>query len=299
MTNVVFSHFQASRVCGRLCIFASLVPFRQTLPNVTHSMKKVAQKLFGDYGVFLLRKWKHALSGTGREDDRKRQAFYSRFVRRGELCFDVGANMGNRIGPLLKLGARVVAIEPQEQCLQQLRFRFGDRIRLVSMGLGAEEGTRTFYLANDPTLSSFSEEWIGEVKKERFQDFRWDRPVAMRLTTLDRLIGEHGLPAFIKIDVEGYENEVLKGLTQPVRMISFEYTVPELTARVTECLELIERHHPGARCNYSIGESMEFAMNRWLDIPAMKEVVSGEEFIRSGFGDVYVGQEPGVETKSA
>jgi FkbM family methyltransferase len=257
-------------------------------------MKDLLQKLFGDYGIFLLRKWKHALSGHGREEARRRQAFYAQFVRRGEVCFDVGANMGNRIGPLLKLGARVVAVEPQEQCLQQLRFRFGNRIRLVPMGLGAEEGMRMFRLANDPTLSSFSEEWITEVKKERFSAFTWDRPVPVRMTTLDRLIAEHGLPSFIKIDVEGYETEVLKGLSQPVKMISFEYTVPEQTARVTECLELIGKHHPGARCNYSVGESMEFALAQWLDIPAMKEVVSGEAFIRTGFGDVYVGQEPGA-----
>jgi len=85
----------------------------------------------------------------------QRVAFYSSFIRRGDLCFDVGANMGNRISPLLQIGARVVAVEPQEQCLKILRYKSGKRIEMVPQGIDAVEGRKTFHISNASTISSF------------------------------------------------------------------------------------------------------------------------------------------------
>ena len=83
------------------------------------------------------------------------------------------------------------------------------------------------------------------------------------MTTLDKLIEKYGEPVFIKIDVEGFELEVLKGLTRPVKLLSYEYTVPEQIDRVIECMEQIQKVNPKIECNYSIGESMDFALEEW------------------------------------
>lgn len=82
----------------------------------------------------------------------------------------------------------------------------------------------------------------------------------------------------------------MKGLTKPIKMISFEYTVPEQINKVKECIEQIEKIYANFECNYSIGESMVFALQEWHPVEKMKKHVITNEFINidGGFGDVYV-----------
>ena len=73
---------------------------------------------------------------------RKRLEFYAGFVHRGDLCFDIGANLGNRVEVLLALGATVAAIEPQPVCLAvlQRKFRRAPGFVLVPKAVGAKPG---------------------------------------------------------------------------------------------------------------------------------------------------------------
>jgi FkbM family methyltransferase len=218
--------------------------------------------------------------------------FYSSFLKKDDLCFDVGANVGNRIEPLLKVGARVVAIEPQESCITQLKDKFGDKIKLVTSGLGEKEGVMDFYICDASTISSFSKDWIDAVKIGRFKNNEWNKIIKTPITTLDNLIKEYGKPDFIKIDVEGFELEVLKGLHSSIRLISFEYTVPEQVTKAISCIELINGLKGDIECNYSIGESMEFALDKWISYEEMIKHIQTEEFIKTDFGDIYVRNEP-------
>jgi FkbM family methyltransferase len=217
-----------------------------------------------------------------------RKSFYSSFINQNDLCFDVGANVGNRIVPLLEIGAKIVAVEPQESCYKILKLKFGNKIEIVTKGLGKTEGIENFHISNASTISSFSDEWINSVKNDRFKEYNWEKVVQVEMTTLDKLIEQYGLPKFIKIDVEGYELDVLKGLTKPVKLISFEYTVPEQINKVNECIDQIEKNDRNIECNYSIGESMVFALEDWLSVENMKKHINTKEFIDTGFGDVYV-----------
>jgi len=218
----------------------------------------------------------------------KRRKLFSHYIKPGDLCFDVGANIGNRVEPLLNIGARVVAIEPQKSCYDILAKRFGDKITLVTKGLSNEEGIKKFFISDESTISSFSEEWINAVKNDRFKDASWNKVVEIEMTTLDKLISEFGVPAFIKIDVEGYEVEVLKGLHNAINLISFEYTVPEQMMKVIDCINYIQTTNENIECNYSVGESMELATQNWLDADKMKTYILSEAFIETRFGDVYV-----------
>lgn len=253
-------------------------------------MKELLKKIVGDRLVYKINQWRNNNATPSEkeiEDFRKRSTFYASFVQKGTLCFDVGANIGNRVGPLLSVGAKVVAVEPQENCYKVLRNKYGSKIEIVTKGLGSEPGIKDFYISNAHTISSFSEEFVEAVKDGRFKEYNWNKTVKIELTTLDVLVEKYGTPSFIKIDVEGYELEVLKGLSSPIDMISFEYMVPEQTTKVVDCIEQIEKNNPTVECNYCVGESMEFALESWLSADKMKDYVLSPEFIGSEFGDVY------------
>jgi FkbM family methyltransferase len=255
-------------------------------------MKKKLKSIFGHNIMNLLRRIKYTffphLSEESKEIIAIRQKFYNSFIKTNELIFDIGANIGNRTRPLLNIGAEVVAVEPQKIFQIILKRKFGNKIKIVPMGLGEIEEIKDFFISDAHTLSSFSKEWIESVKEGRFKDCTWAKPIKIKITTLDKLIEKYGLPKFIKIDVEGYELEVLKGLTCAVDMISFEYTVPEQIQRAIDCISQIEKYNSEIECNFSKGESMEFALNNWVKPTDLKNYISTREFISTSFGDIYV-----------
>lgn len=260
-------------------------------------MKKVVHTLFGYHFAFQLAEWRmrwfpnklqREIKRNEAESFHKRKLFYNSFIKKNDLCFDVGANIGNRVSSLLAIGSKVVAVEPQKNCYRFLQYKFGNKIKIVTKGLGEGEGVKDFHISDYSAISSFSDEWISSVKNGRFKGNSWNKTEKVEMTTLDHLIAEYGEPAFIKIDVEGYELEVLRGLTKPINMISFEYTVPEQTNKGIDCIKQIEKNNSNIECNYSVGESMELASDQWLSAEKMKEFFYSKEFCDTGFGDVYV-----------
>src|SRR5207253_1750567 len=106
--------------------------------------------------------------------------------------------------------------------------------------------------SNESVLSSFSTEFISSTKKTRFAEFMWEKSEKVKMVTLDRLIEMYEIPDFIKIDVEGYELEVIRGLNQKVKSLSFEYTVPELEHNLAPICHKLDSLGP-CKFNYSIG----------------------------------------------
>jgi FkbM family methyltransferase len=161
---------------------------------------------------------------------------YRQFVRTGDLVFDVGANRGDKTAVFLALGARVVAIEPDVRTAAELQTRFAgnSRVVIVEAGLGAASGQIAFHPSPHPTRSTFA------VDRMRHLDdgVEFGPGTVVALTTLDALIGAHGLPRFCKIDVEGYEPEVLRGLSQPLPAMSFEFH-GELLDDARHCIDKV------------------------------------------------------------
>lgn len=209
--------------------------------------------------------------------------FYRRFVPAGGLAFDVGAHTGNRLQAFLDLGARVVAVEPQPELAARLARRHGTdaRVHLVEGALGRAPGRATLLGSpRTPTVATLSGDFVARAgAAPSFEGVRWQAGPEVVVTTLDTLIAAHGRPDFVKIDVEGFELEVLLGLSQPLPALSFEF-LPVVRDVAVACIDRLEQLAGPGRYRYaaSLGERLRLlrpegepadAMRAWLQaLPA-------------------------------
>jgi len=218
-----------------------------------------------------------------------RTAFYSQFLKPGQISFDVGANMGNRTEAFLEIGCKVIAVEPQQECVEHLQSIFGENPNLVivNKALDKEPGQKEIYISDAHTLSSMSKEWIECVKSEDgpFKDFNWDTKVIVETETLDALISQYGKPAFCKIDVEGFEYNVLQGLSQQIDALSFEFSMGVVDSTI-KCIEYLAELGPTV-FNYSLGESLHMELPGYVDKSSIINILKNHPGGKSTGGDIY------------
>lgn len=148
------------------------------------------------------------------------QAFYQNLISKNDLCFDIGANLGQTTEVLAKSGAIVVSVEPNPLCLTVLsRHAAIPNIKVINKAVGSSKGITELRINGTDPAASIREDWPYIQCRDS---------VLVELTTLDALIQEHGRPKLLKVDVEGYEVEVFNGLSQPIELIYFEIHGQEL-----------------------------------------------------------------------
>lgn len=248
------------------------------------TIASVAKNVSIAVGAYRLARWLRRLS---RAD--LRAAFledvdlYRSLLPLGALCFDVGAQTGEKSEALLAAGGRVVAFEPNPVVLRELRARCGHHRHwvLVAAALGSRASIATLYAHASSGQSSLHQAWQGDVIGT------YQVPVE----TLDSAIERFGRPAYCKIDVEGWELEVLKGLTQPVPLISFEFHLDEPgISRTRLCLQrLLDLQ--ATHANLTPAERSSLHFDKWIPLDEFVDWFPGDlkgSLPGHPYGDIFV-----------
>jgi FkbM family methyltransferase len=203
--------------------------------------------------------------------------------RKGDLIFDIGANQGDKTDVFLRLGARVVAVEPDDGSQEILRRRFV-RYRLKGLplsivGKAVSDGRRSERMwieTPGSARNTLSPKWVGALTSdesrfgERVVFGQWKD---VQTISMQDLFSSYGLPFFVKIDVEGHELKVLQGMARPVRYLSFEVNLPEFRPEGIECVRVLRELGGGGRFNYTADCRRGLVLKQWLRAPEFLSVL--------------------------
>ena len=216
--------------------------------------------------------------------NKKKSHDVTKLLNSGDLFFDIGAHLGDKSKQFLDKNLKAVMVEPLPQCVDQLKLKFKEKtnIEILQKAVGKTKGNMTLEINTKmPTTSTMAKHW----KSGRFSNEKWDKKITVEMTTLDHLIKIYGEPNYIKIDVEGFELDVLLGLSKKVGIISFEFT-SEFLDQSINCLNHLEKIGY-KKYNFSIGERRKF-FSEWSNIDdLMRQLKSEIQKDKLLWGDIY------------
>lgn len=213
-------------------------------------------------------------------------SFYSGFLdsnNPNKTVFDIGANKGNKVKAFLEMGFKVIALEPEKKSIETLKWRFGNNkdVTIVERGVSDSIGEVPVYITESRSgLNTLSEKWVNSIGDEN--ENRWHSKqqykvsYTIKTTTLDEIIKSYGVPYFIKIDVEGFELNVVKGLSTPPAFLSFECNLPEFISETVEILKLLKNLSGKAQFQYSIDDAVE--SKNWMNMEEMLSIIHSNKY---------------------
>ena len=219
--------------------------------NLFQLFKKVLFKL----GIFnFARKVYLTIDKEHRKDNENAKTFFGSLVKPGELCFDVGANLGQTIDCLSELGCRIISFEPNPYCVALLskKYQSNINVQILPIALSSQTGTAKLHFNGTASTASLRKDWPYETEEE----------VDVEVSTLELMIAKLGHPDLIKIDVEGFELEVIKGLKTVVRTIVFEIHKRETDLGI-QVLEHIMSMGGFVGIKATTGDHSEWLIDSW------------------------------------
>jgi FkbM family methyltransferase len=194
--------------------------------------------------------------------ERRMHDLYSQWIHHGDLVFDVGANHGMYSETFSLLGARVIAIEPNPALCDELDLlACGRDVTVVRSAVGDSAGEAKMRLFDRDAMGTISTE---QKLSAASSDVKLIGEIDVSVTTLDLLAGKYGTPSFVKIDAEGFDDKVLRGLSFNPEVVTFEFSLDnfDLSKR---CFEAPLFGSGLYMFNVTPGRSMECASQDWMD----------------------------------
>jgi len=214
------------------------------------------------------------------------RSFYSQFFASSDLVFDVGANQGEYAELFVSNGARVIAIEPNPAFRSRLQNLAKIRPIIPEFcAVGDHEGSATLNVCSQPGFSTLQTEMIEWAKDSPdYRGVQWTSKVNVPVFTLDSLAERHGLPTFVKIDVEGFEYEVISGMSFNPRFVSFEFGARHKRTALRCINDLGKR---GYLFNPIIGRVFAFESAHWLSAQDATDWLTAYSVDRGEYGDMF------------
>lgn len=225
-----------------------------------------------------------------RDHIRKQRLFYRNILGAdNRLIFDIGANVGDHTHIFAKLSDKVVSVEPDNTNAHILKKRFSERkVVVLQKAVSDTPGIAELHIeTNGSAYNTLSDKWVNILEDKDLT--RYDHPtkfsdkVEVETVTLDSLIREHGRPDFIKIDVEGFELKVVKGLTTPVPNISIECNLPEFLEETLNIVSYLR--NLDSRYVFNYGNEHQFYLDKYVSADKMLELLRNTEY---RFLEIYV-----------
>jgi FkbM family methyltransferase len=198
----------------------------------------------------------------------KQKIFYKKLIKKNDLCFDIGANIGKKSKLFLSLKAKVIAFEPQTKCFDFLNKIKDSNFKFYAYAVGDKNETKQLHLANHIEVATLSHKMIDFYTTE---NLKWKNKEEVIVKKLDTLVGEFGLPHFCKIDTEGFELDILSNLSFPIKLIEFEFNEAFINETIL-ALDAIN-NLGNYKFNYILNEHPKFINTQWSSIIEIKKQI--------------------------
>jgi FkbM family methyltransferase len=210
-------------------------------------------------------------------------SFYKSFLPPCDLIFDIGAYDGHKTAAFLALSQRVVCCEPDEENFKVLKIRFRNkksRVIIENKAVSDKDGEARLHIHHDASaFNTLSDRWVELLENDNKE--KWDEKIrfvqtkTVTTTTLDHLIDKYGVPDFIKIDVEGFEQWVLKGLSHLISCLSFETLLPEYSGELQRCLSYVDQLCSAATYNIALHEKL--LLDKFVNKPGLDKWLADQK----------------------
>jgi FkbM family methyltransferase len=176
-----------------------------------------------------------------------------------DLIYDVGSHKGEDTGNYLRQGYRVIAIDADPRMIAHCRRRFqtelaAGRLTLLNIGIEQAEGVLPFWVNTDKDdWSSFDHEKATRNGTNAYE-------IAVRCVPFETVLHDHGIPYYLKIDIEGRDLLCLQALDRrdlPVYVSTEMYTTQQicrLSALGYSHFKLVNQREHRGDCSGPFGE---------------------------------------------